>query len=175
MLERINITSIITDHFKTLRSLNQKSKRVNRKDLLLFIGFPLTTSTLLTCKDYNFEDQLGNLIVAISIFGGFLFNLLAIIYSQIDNIEKDAETETSELKMRFVKEIHSNISFCIFLSILIVMTLLLTTIDIPKFQYDWLINKFIIGINYFLMLLFLLTLIMILNRVYILLKKNGEK
>lgn len=175
MLERINIISIITDHFKTLKSLNQKSNWVNGKDLLLFIGFPLTLSILLTYKGYNFENHLGNLIVAISIFGGFLFNLLAIIYSQLDNIEKDAESENSELKKKFVKEIHINISFCIVLSILIVMTLLLTTIDTPKFEYDWLFNKIIIGINYFLMLLFLLTLIMILNRVYILLKKNGGK
>lgn len=175
MLERINIISIITDHFKTLKSLNQKSNWVNGKDLLLFIGLPLTLSILLTCKGYSFKDQLGNLISAISIFGGFLFNLLAIIYSQIDNIEKDANNENSDLKKKFVKEIHSNISFCIVLSIFIVITLLLTTIDIPQFQYDWIIKKAIIGVNYFLMSLFLLTLTMILNRVYILLKKNGEK
>ncbi|MBE7691298.1 MULTISPECIES: hypothetical protein [Tenacibaculum] len=175
MLERINILSIIIDHFKTLKSLNQKSNWVNGKDLLLFVGLPLTLAILLTYKGYTFKDQLGNLITAISIFGGFLFNLLAIIYSQLDNIEKDANNENSDLKKKFVKEIHSNISFCIVLSIFIVMTLLLTTIEIPEFLYDWLIKKIIVGLNYFLMSLFLLTLIMILNRVYILLKKNGEK
>jgi hypothetical protein len=175
MLERINIISIITDHFKTLKSLNQKSNWVNGKDLLLFIGLPLTISVLLTYKDYSFKEQLGNLITAISIFGGFLFNLLAIIYSQLDNIEKDAENGKNELKKKFVKEIHSNISFCIVLSILIVISLLLTTIDIPEFHYDWLIHKIIIGLNYFLMSIFLLTLIMILNRVYILLNKNEGK
>ncbi|MDL5511724.1 hypothetical protein QSE00_07875 [Arenibacter sp. M-2] len=175
MLERINITTIIKDHFKTLRSLNQKSNLVNGKDVLLFIGIPLLLANVLAYRGYDFKDQLGNLIAAISIFGGFLFNLLAIIYSQLDNIEKDASKEDNDLKKKFVKEIHSNISFCILLSILIVLTLLLTSIDIPKFQYDWLINKIIIGLNYFLLTLFLLTLIMVLNRVYILLKKNGEK
>ena len=172
MLERINITSIIIDHFRTLKSLNQKSNWVNGKDLLLFIGFPLLFAFFLTYKGYNFKNQLGNLIAAISIFGGFLFNLLAIIYSQMDKIQKDALNENDALKEKFVKEIHINISFCIVLSILIVITLLLTTIDFPKFQYDWLVQKCIIGMNYFLMLLFLLTLIMVLNRVYILLKKN---
>lgn len=175
MLQRINIISIIIDHFKTLKSLNQKSNCINGKDLALFIGFPLILSIFLTYKGYDFKEQLGNLIAAISIFGGFLFNLLAIIYSQLDNIKKDALNEDNKLKKRFVSEIHINISFCIVLSILIIITLLITTIDIPKFQYDWLVTKIIIGINYFLMFLFLLTLIMVLNRVYILLKKNGER
>ncbi len=173
MLERINILSIITDHFKTLKSLNQKSDWVNGKDLLLFVGLPLVLAILLTYKGYTFKEQLGNLIASISIFGGFLFNLLAIIYSQLDNIEKDANNENSDLKKKFVKEIHSNISFCIVLSIFIVITLLLSTIEIPEFLYKWLIKKIIVGLNYFLMSLFLLTLIMILNRVYILLKKKG--
>lgn len=175
MLERINIISIIKDHFKTLKSLNQKSNWVNGKDFLLFIGFPLILSGFITFKGYDFKEQLGNLIAAISIFGGFLLNLLAIIYSQIDAIEKDAENEHNELKKKFVKEIHSNISFCIVLSILIVITLLLTTIDLPEFEYNWLLIRIIIGVNYFLMILFLLTLVMVLNRVYILLKKNGEE
>ncbi len=174
MLNRINILKIIKDHFGTLKSLNQKSNWINGKDFFLFLIFPIIVASLLTYKGYNFQSELGNLITAISIFGGFLFNLLAIIYSQIDNMKKDAETENDDLKKKFVKEIHINISFCIVLSILIVLTLLLTTIDIPDFEFNWLITKIIIGLNYFLMTLFLLTLLMILNRVYILLKKESE-
>jgi len=130
-------------------------------------------STLLVWKGYSFKEQLGNLIAAISIFGGFLFNLLAIIYSQMENIKKDAETEDDKVKKRFINEIHINISFCIVLSICIVLTLLLTTIDILEFKYLDVLNKIINGLNYFLMILFLLTLTMILNRVYILLKKGA--
>ena len=174
MFSRINITSIIKDHFKTLRSLDENSKAIYWKDLLLFIIIPILTSTILCIKGYNFENQLGNLIAAISIFGGFLFNLLAIIYGQIDKIKSDATGESSNLKKRFVKEIHINISFCIVLSILIVLTLLLTSIDIPENKFKFIIKMMIIGINYYLMSLFLLTLLMILNRVYILLKRDSE-
>ncbi|KAB1068524.1 hypothetical protein F6U93_06230 [Tamlana haliotis] len=156
-----------------MRSLNQSSNRIYWKDFLLFFVFPIIVSTLLVWKGYSFKEQLGNLIAAISIFGGFLFNLLAIIYSQMENIKKDAETEDDEVKKRFINEIHINISFCIVLSICIVLTLLLTTIDIPEFQYLDVLNKIINGLNYFLMILFLLTLTMILNRVYILLKKGA--
>ncbi len=174
MLNRINILKIIRDHFGTLKSLNQKSNWINGKDFLLFLIFPIIVASILTYKGYNFKSELGNLITTISIFGGFLFNLLAIIYSQIDNMRKDAESEKDDLKKKFVKEIHINISFCIVLSILIVLTLLLTTIDISDFEFNWLINKIIIGMNYFLIILFLLTLLMILNRIYILLKKESE-
>lgn len=172
MLSRINILKIIKDHLGTLRSLNQSSNRIYWKDFLLFFVFPLIISTLIVWKEYSFKEQLGNLIAAISIFGGFLFNLLAIIYSQMENIKKDAETEDDKVKKRFINEIHINISFCIVLSICIVLTLLLTTIDIPEFKYLDVLNKIINGLNYFLMILFLLTLTMILNRVYILLKKG---
>ncbi|QCD61598.1 hypothetical protein [Tenacibaculum maritimum] len=175
MLNRINILKIIKDHLGTLRSLNQSSNRIYWKDLLLFFIFPIIISTFLVWKGYSFKDQLGNLIAAISIFGGFLFNLLAIIYSQMENIKKDVETEDDKVKERFINEIHINISFCIVLSIFIVLTLLLTTIDIPEFDYLEILKKVIIGLNYFLMSLFLLTLTMILNRVYILLKKGVAK
>lgn len=172
MLNRINIISIIKDHFATLKSLNQKSDWINGKDLVLFILVPFGIALFLTFKGFNFQDQLGNLIAAISIFGGFLFNLLAIIYSQLSNIKKDAEDEKNHLKKKFVQEIHINISFCIVLSIIIVITLLSTTIDIPKFNLDWILKEILIWLNYFLMTLFLLTLLMVLNRVYILLKKE---
>ena len=64
MLERINIISIITDHFKTLKSLNQKSNWVNGKDLLLFIGFPLTISALLYLLLHSSIDSNRNDIIA---------------------------------------------------------------------------------------------------------------
>ena len=172
MLDRINILKIMKDHLGTLRSLNQSSDRIYWKDFMLFFVFPIILSTFLVWKGYSFKEQLGNLIAAISIFGGFLFNLLAIIYSQMENIKKDAETEDDKVKARFIKEIHINISFCIVLSIFIVTSLLLTTIDIPEFEYLRILEKIINGLNYFLMILFLLTLTMILNRVYILLKKG---
>ncbi|MEM5567003.1 hypothetical protein WNY78_17920 [Psychroserpens sp. AS72] len=175
MLNRINIIKIIKDHLGTLRSLNQGSDRIYWKDFLLFFIFPIILSILVVCKGYSFKEQLGNLIAAISIFGGFLFNLLAIIYSQMENIKLDAETEDDKVKTRFINEIHINISFCIVLSIIIVLSLLLTTIDFPEFEYLEILKKAINVLNYFLMILFLLTLTMILNRVYILMKKGVAK
>lgn len=179
MISRINIIDIIKDHLNTLRSLNQNSNRIYWKDFLLFFLIPVIIATYLSCNGYTFIKSLGNLITGISILGGFLFNLLAIIYGQIDKIKADINSQNDVnspllmLKKKFVNEIHSNISFCIILSIIIILALLLMEVDIPS-GYNILIHKFLIAVNYSLLILFTLTLLMVINRVYILLKKETE-
>jgi len=176
MFVRINILKIIRDHFKTLSNYNSDSQFPSIGDAFLFLIFPLFISCLLIYKNYNFEEQLSNLIAGISIFGGFLFNLLAIIYSQIENIERNNQTIEDEnlqkLKNKFVDEIHINISFCIVLSIIVLLSLFLTTIDFPFQILNLIFKKTINGLTYFLLILFLLSLLMVINRVYILLKRK---
>jgi len=176
MFSRINILKIIIDHFHTLKVYKSESKYISISDFLLFIILPALIASFLSFKDYTFESQLSNLIAGISIFGGFLFNLLAIIYSQLENIENNnhniEDKNLLKLKEQFVNEIHINISFCIVLSIIIVLTLLMTTIDFSDILYSSVINKIILGINYYLLLLFVLSLLMVINRVYILLKRK---
>ena len=78
------------------------------------------------------------------------------------------------MKKVFVKEIHINISYSIVLSLLIIIVLIGCTTKLPEFQFDWLVKKITLGLTYFLLGKFLLTLLMVLNRVYILLKKDSE-
>ena len=182
MMQRINIYRIVKDHLKTLRSLNQSYNFINIGDFLLFFIFPSIISLTLNLLNYNFIKQLDNLIASISILGGFLFNLLAIIYSQIENIKTDVEKLGNndknkierEIKNKFINEIHSNISFAIVLSIFLILSLLSITVEIPEFKYKTLVENIFIFINYFLMQLFTLTLLMIINRIYILFKKTAE-
>lgn len=177
MLTRINILKIILDHFRTLREFKSESKYISLNDTILFFIIPIIIASILTFNGFSYENQLSNLIAGIAIFGGFLFNLLAIIYSQIENIENynsknNDDSNLFELKEKFVKEIHVNISFCIVLSIILILTLFLTTIDIDIFGLGEILKKIIIGLNYFLLILFLLSLLMVINRVYVLLKRK---
>ncbi len=174
MFERIDIVKIIKDHFLTLSRFDSKSKKIYWKDFILFIIFPVIIGTFLSYKNFSIKPFIGNLIAAIAIFGGFLFNLLAIIYSQIDKIHADANKGENKLKKVFVKEIHINISYSIVLSLIIIIILIACTIHLPNFPYDWLVKKITLGLTYFLLAKFLLTLLMVLNRVYILLKKDSE-
>ncbi|MFB9109129.1 hypothetical protein [Flavobacterium gyeonganense] len=177
MMRRINVGRIIFDHFKTLRSLNQSYNFMNIGDIFLFLILPLILAITTTLNGYNFQNHLTDLIATISILGGFLFNLLVVIYSQIDNIRSDLNISDSNdyeaiIKNKFVNEIHSNISFAIVLSLFLLITLLSTTIDIPEIFPQKITKLFLIFVNYFLMCLFSLTLLMIISRIYVLFKKN---
>jgi hypothetical protein len=149
MLTRINITQIITSHLKTLRGLDQK-KGIAIIDLLLFIIIPLISALLLAFFNIGFKSLASDIITAISILVGFLFNLLAIIYTSIDKIK--IEGRDSEIRKQFVLELHSNISYNILLSISHIPLLLIYKLDVDELWFD----EFLIGINYFLLLSFFL-------------------
>lgn len=177
MLTRINILTIIIDHFRTLRRVDKPVSKMSWPDIFLFLLFPLSVGIVLTMLQFNIRPYIGNLITAVSIFGGFLFNLLAIIYSQIDKVRAEAERSEGNLtriKKKFVREIHANISFNIVLSIFLVITLILYSVEIKGMAFAREVNTVLLGVNYFLLLLFILTLLMVLNRVYILLKKDSD-
>lgn len=174
MLNRIKINKIIFDHFGTLKRLDKQNKFMSKGDFVLFIFFPIVLSIFSYYFNMSLKENVGNLISAISIFGGFLLNLLAIVYSQIDNLKKDANKSTDQLKKTFVKEIHINISFCILLSVIIVLILFTLTNDFKRIVYGSILELLISSFTVFLISLFSLTLLMVLYRIYILLKKDIE-
>lgn len=172
MLSRINFFKIIKGHFETLRNLNQTSKTIYWQDFLLFLIFPLVISGIFTFLNIGFKSQITNIIAAISILGGFLFNLLAIIYNSMENLERDSKR--SKIKRKYIKEIHSNISYNILLALFSVIFLIIYNIELNPSFLTKIFNKSLIFINYFLIISFLLTILMVLNRVYILLNRNIE-
>ena len=176
MWNRINLIGIVRAHLKTLRSLNQPTgdTSIYWRDKVTFIAVPIFLSCVLSVSGINLMLQVPNLIAIISIFGGFLFNLLAIIYSYIDKIKSP---DASYIKKRFANEINSNISFCILSSIFIVLLLLFYSVIQNKNQYDILIwlSLFTEFVIYCLLGVFFLTLLMILSRVFVLLQKEGDE
>lgn len=174
MLKRINPHKIIKDHFNTLRRFDGNNKRISLSDFLIFIVFPFIISTILSIKEYSINSFVGNLLTSVAIFGGFLFNLLAIIYNLIDKIRDDANNENNGIKKLYIKEIHINISYSILLSIFVTIILVFYTIDIQLFTNNYLIQRIALGLIYFLFINFFLTLMMVLNRMYILLKRETE-
>lgn len=174
MLNRIKINKIIFDHFGTLKRLDKQNNIMSMGDIVLFIMVPLVLSYFSFYFKISLKENVGNLISAISIFGGFLLNLLAIVYSQIDNLKKDADNSTDQLKKTFVKEIHINISFCILLSVIIVLILFTLTNDFKRIEFGSILELLISSFTVFLISIFSLTLLMVLYRIYILLKKDIE-
>ncbi|MEG0188129.1 MAG: hypothetical protein RR447_09105 [Algoriella sp.] len=175
MFSRININKIIIAHYKSLSNLNDRKIAIN--DLIIFILFPILIAIVLIYYNISIKSQVANLITALSILAGFLFNLLAIIHSSLEKIRdeiRQQNLEENSLKYKFANEIHANISYNILIAILTIVTLVVSGLNIEfnnktlKYISFCLLNS----ICYFLLIHFLLTLIMILNRVYILLDKE---
>jgi len=192
MLSRINLFGIVCDHLRTLRRYDSSSNRISIEDLFLFIIFPLIVSIILVIRNITLDSHVTDLITSISILGGFLFNLLAIIYGLMDKVRdspidpngNSTDAVRERIRQRFIKEIHVNISFNIVISLLTLSLLLIYSYMIPIGQPDLFsfhqtsfrvyigLYLFISILIYFLLGLFSLTMLMIINRVYIILNKG---
>lgn len=170
---RIDIIHIIVDHFTSLRL--EGDKNMYGGDKIIFFIFPLLATLGLIYFDISLKPQVGNLIKAMAIFGAFLFNLLAIIHGQLDKIKEKTKSISNKnlqkSKIKFAREIHSNITFAILVSIALIVSMLIYDLTPQKYELvNLIILKISLAASYFLLFLFGLTLLMVINRVYILVR-----
>ncbi len=155
---KFNIFFIIRDHFDTLRNYNDNNK-ISGWDIAIFYFFPIMIAGLLMflCNNINDspEASLVNIFVTVfSIFIGLLLNLLVL------NVDLKDKFTTSEIKQTVAKQTFINISYGIVISITGVIFGLCTYIDLWKFP------QIFTFLSYFIMVHFILTLFMIIKRVY---------
>ena len=176
MLSRIDVFKIVRDHFKTFGSHVRSIKRIVVMDYILFIVIPLTIAILFDYNDVSMAKTSNGIIAALAIFGGFLFNLLAIIYSQIDKLKLEANDPSEpdqKLKKLFIGQIHSNISYAILMCLVSVGFLFCYRIESDFSIYkSFSLSNLINILNIFILVHLFLTLLMVINRVYVLLKRS---
>ncbi|NMC60463.1 MAG: hypothetical protein GYA51_13930 [Candidatus Methanofastidiosa archaeon] len=152
-------------------------------DYIIFLGIPLVISIIFVCNNILLtKDAINTLVTSLSIFAALLFNLLLLVYDfgrKIPNepvyskgVKETGKVEIDLKKKRidFINEVYCNISFAILVSLisvgfLIVLTLTLdvgTLIDSIEIPYKAIMS----GIIYFLMFVFILTMLMILKRTH---------
>jgi sterol desaturase/sphingolipid hydroxylase (fatty acid hydroxylase superfamily) len=131
-------------------------------------GLPITISSLLVYfKVAEMNTHISYLLTFVSITGGFLFNLLALIHSVIEKV--NAKPDEDEVKKLYSKEIHSNIAFGIFIAILASIVLIAFSFKTPFLRIESIIVNFTLWWIYFTLFVFLLNLLLILKKVFILL------
>lgn len=167
MSSKINPISIIDGHLKTFYD-NSNGRRSNW-DLFFFFVLPLIISLILVLYFNFYLDQTttNSLIVCLSIFTPLLFNLVLMVYEMIqkelDKHESPHYVGHFKLTMRRLKEMNSNVAFCILASLTTIIVLLIYTLSFPK---DITSYKIVINVvMFYLAGLTLLTLLMILNRI----------
>jgi hypothetical protein len=168
---KINISGIIKDHLGTLKNYGSNSYSVS--NILLFFVLPFVFSIVFV---YVFDlslnkDVIGILINVFSIFAGFLFNLLVLVYDVISKVVKATSTPlANQHKINLLEEIYFNISFEILLSLVNVLLLAFASLFQQK-----LISPILSIFVFWFVILFTLTLLMVLKRVHKLLSDEIEQ
>ncbi len=194
ILGRINVGSIFKRHLQTFYDYGhyqwQGEKRVSVGDKALFLGVPFMISVVLSLLDNKIILEFTELIVtSLSIFIGLLFSLLTLIF---DLAKKEKERismpETDGIEKAsfiLIKELFVNIAYSILLSILVILFIFVANFR-PTLISEWLHKQthfqairhlYLVSISVvvmFLLLQFLFTLLMVLNRFFIIFNKQIE-
>jgi hypothetical protein len=177
LLGKINISSIVGDHVKTLVDFRTGKGSLN--DLLLNVIAPVIVSLILVYTHVFLSDDIINiLIAALSIFVGLLLNLLVLLFTIIDKIKEQLAQKFDKidtefirsvfLKKKYLKEIYSNISFSILISLISIILILFCSCS------SIVIKTIFNFVSYYFLILFLITILMVLKRVNILLSKEFD-
>jgi hypothetical protein len=170
MISKINVTGIVKDHLDTLCDFG--TQRISPFDIILFFVVPAFVAVPVALFTVPLTSNIASLLITIlSIFAALLFNLLLILF----DIMRKSETIRGQAQIQndFLQEIYNNVSYCILLSIVIVLLVIVALIDIniPV------INRIITGTVVYLTSSFTLTLLMVLKRIHALLAvefRNGS-
>ena len=154
--------------FKNLDYLKTSKNKINMKDLLMFLIFPfiisITSIFILEIRiDFN-----NSLTLIISIISSILLNFWTILLTARDKMEKE--------KYKYVINLSSNIVLEIFISIIFIILFIFKELKLDFL--DEIISKInlikiIKTVYLFLILLYTINFLMILQRIY--LKSNYEK
>jgi hypothetical protein len=167
MLDKINVIRIVTDHYSTLKRYNRTN--ICKSDLLTFVALPFLLAVVSAYLNLKFTDPIINILIsALAIFSGLLFNLLVLLHAiKIRNVNYINEKDTKD----FFKQIYANISYALFISILIVTLLCIviffrSNAAVTLNLRDPILVRFGNGVIFFLLAQLMLTLLMILKRMY---------
>lgn len=152
-MDKIDIRNIISNHISTIKNTN--TGKPDFGDFFTFIVLPIMISLSLSLLKIEFKSETTSIIITtLAIFVGLMFNIIVLIF---DIVKRDA---SQNIKNIILKELLSNIAFAIILA--------LSTIIVIIFTYSSQLYIKIVStsLSFFLVSLFILTLLMILKRMY---------
>jgi len=167
MITKINISNIILDHLGTLK--NDQGTAYLKADIALFYFVPLILASYLAIGvDIDIGKFSTTLSAIFSIFAALLFNLLLLIYTIFDKknekIKNDVDYDRKEkIRINLIKEIYSNISYSIFISLICLIFVVLSNNVSGYTEKTFSFYTYFFSINFFL------TLLMVLKRIHVLL------
>lgn len=169
MFDKVNILKIVRDHLGTLK--DNSTGRYRPHDFLLFFLMPLIVAAVFVRLYGSLPASLiGVIVTSLSIFTALLLNLLLLAYNITRNSESSRGEHIRQMREKLFHEIFSNIAFAVLIALVTVVVVLYfgTMSDSPSLPGKIILSAII----YYFGTLFLLTLLMLLKRVYSLLSNE---
>lgn len=168
-IDKMSIKKIIIEHLNSLKSSNAPNGKLSIAEIFCFIIFPFIFAVMFTWKKILNEQDINTIITIFSIFAGLLFNLLILILDMVRKTKEMAKDENDanryNIRKVLLKETYANISFCIVLSLVLLCLSFIFVVGVSN-----LLIKFSISVLvYYFIITFILTLFMVLKRIYSLL------
>ncbi len=178
-MSKINLWWIIREHLNTL--VDYRQNRISVGDVALFVVFPFVLGGGVAYFGLNLKTEvLNGLMAAFSIFAGLLLNLLVLVFSftQSNTAQTSGPTKAyTAIRRTILREIHANISFSIVMALAMVVVVLISLWGLKYTEgakpgaTNWL-ETFLITV---LASNFVLTLMMVLKRMYILISNEFDR
>ena len=183
MSQKINLAGIVVGHYSTLQDAD--TNRTSCVDISAFYLLPIALAISGACLGLDLSSAVVDAIVnASAIFTGLLLNLLVLVYDQKSKVPAVdvAKTgwEKNQVRHRIINELYYNISYATLISLLVLTLSVIhlcaedirTALDIPYTAYvldvDW--SRYLTSpMLVFLGVNLLLTIFMVLRRIYSLL------
>ena len=159
--DKIYVGRAIKKHFDSL--INDNSKKHEFSDLFTFFGIPFVVSVAFLWNDVLHSANMVSAIITIfSIFVGLLMNVLLLAFDLVNKNKGDT------IKSDVLRELTANITYCILVSLLSIGLCLATQTQICF------VNIVSNALLYFFEANFILTLLMIVKRTYLLFQVEAK-
>ena len=167
-LSKADVSPIVKGHLDTL--VDARTGRASVLERLFFFASPLCLSIGLLYFHFGFRlDAVNGFLNAFAIFTGLLLNLLVLVFSLSASGDKSAPS----FRKIIIKQVFTNVCYCILLSIGVVATSLIDLgyLRPQKIESTGPISTFVLsGLTGH----FLLTLLMVMKRMYKLISSEFE-
>ena len=165
MIEKIDVSGIVVDHFRTLRSFRDKT--YSKSDFFVFLFMPLLAAGLFCWRKPELgADLVGVLATALSVFAALLFNLILLLYDMLSRASGTSARLSP--KVVLLREVYSNVSFCILVAMVTLVILVAHFFGLKRHWFQWAVAYAV----YSLTGVFVLTLFMVLKRLHVLLRQE---
>jgi hypothetical protein len=165
---KVNIIPIIRSYISTFKLYQDNT--YSKGSLLLFFLFPLFAGILLPVLGITVNSNLSTLLLGLySIFAGLFFSFQIFIFEIISRIiELNLTLQSSRLRINKFEYIAYSISF----SILICFAGFLVLLLLGIFGFNKSTELILSGVSFYLLTLFILSLLMALKGIHILLSEE---